>query len=198
MFWLKDPFKVFFSLSIEVCHISGFFFSQFYFLSFVIIWVLKFCHNLSFVTLSFSFFFTIRVLSQFEFCHKFTCVTIWVLSQFEFCHNLNFVIIWGFVNIWVFDFFHNLSLVTTWILSYFEFCQNLSFFTFATIWFFFYLVYLFFFLSQFEFLSFIKIWVFKFHHNLRFIRNLDFEFHHNLSWVLSQFEFEFFGEYFCW
>ena len=46
--------------------------SQFEFLSFhnLSVWVVEFCHNLSFVII--------------------WVVTIWVLSQFEFCHNLSF------------------------------------------------------------------------------------------------------------
>ena len=89
--------------------------SQFEFLSYVIIWVLEFCHNLSF--------------SQYEFCHNLSCVTIWVVQPFELCNHLSFVTIWV---LWPFEFcdhlsflknlnlifflLHNMSFVTIWVL----------------------------------------------------------------------------------
>ena len=56
----------------------------------------------------------LKVLTHFEFCHKYSFVTNWVLSQFEFCHNL------GFVTILVLSqmiFFHNFSLIKNLVLS---------------------------------------------------------------------------------
>ena len=72
----------------------------------------------------------------------------------------------SFVIVWVFEFCHILSLV---IFLVIEFCHNLSFWflshfeflSFVPIW-------AFDFLSQFDFLSFITIWFFKVHHNLCF------------------------------
>ena len=61
--------------------------SQFKFLSFVPIWVFKFCHNLSFVTI-----WDIQFLLL---LHNLSFVTIWVLLQFEFL---------SFVTIGVFEF----------------------------------------------------------------------------------------------
>ena len=111
--------------------------SQLEFLSFVAIWVLKFCHNSSF-----------WALSQFEFCNN---LSFWVLAlldffliyeQFGFCYNFMFEFshfqVLSFVIIWDFELpqfqllsYHNLSflVVTFRFMEFclcFEFCQNLS------------------------------------------------------------------------
>ena len=111
-------------------------------LSFVPIWVFKFCHNLGFWVLS---------QFEFEFCQN---LSLWVLSQFEF---LSFVTIWSFkfcqyLSFWLLSQFGFLSIVTIWVL---DFCHNLSFrllshFEFLT------------FFKLFEFLTFVSIWVFEF------------------------------------
>ena len=103
------------------------FWLEFEFMSFVIIWVVEFCHNLS-----------CRILSQFEFLKL---VKLWV----EFCPNSSFRVLlqlhflfifcnylsfwfWVFVTVCVFEFFHNFSL---WVLSQFNlisfFLHHLSF-----------------------------------------------------------------------
>ena len=110
----KRPFQSFFCLHklrvviFQVLSKFQFFFqvlSQFAFLSFVIVWVLVFCHYSSFVTT--------WVLSQFEFCHQLSChklsfVTTWFLSQFEFCRNLSFATSWVLSH-FEFEFYHNFS-----------------------------------------------------------------------------------------
>ena len=98
------------------------------------------------------------------------------LQAFLFGQNLSFVI--------YFEFCHNLSYITTWVLSqldFFEFGQILSlgfkFLNFVTLWVLG--------LSPFEFMSFITICVFEFHHNL------SFQFHQNLSfWIVISWVFE--------
>ena len=122
--------KMFSWKKLEICHISSFV-TQFKFLSFVIIWVLKFCHIefFSFFSSQFNFchnlnFVTTWLLSQFRFCHNLSWVTILVLLQFNFCHNfeiLSYVTIWVF---WVLTPFELLSFVTFWV---FEFGHYLSF-----------------------------------------------------------------------
>ena len=185
-------------------------------MNFVTIWVFQFCHNLSSWVWDLSlfeleFFYQTWVLSQIELCHSLTFVTIWVRLQFYFCQNSSFATIRA-VTIWVFEFCHTLSF---WVLSQFEFFLN-----FVTIWVWRYVTILvskfhhnlsliFFILSQFEFLSFITVWVFLVSWQfvfLSFIAIWFFEFDHNLSsWVSSQYEFwsfikfwmfEFFGEFF--
>ena len=100
-------------------------------------------------------------------------VTIWVL---EFCHNLIFL---DFSQFEFWEFCHNLSILTIWVVEFvailfFEFCRYVSFVTIWGFWD----------LSQFQFLSCVAIWVFKFCHNS------SFEFCHNLSfWFFSQFQF---------
>ena len=99
--------------------------SEFQFLSFVTIWVIEFCHN----------------MSQFKFWHNFGFVTIWVLSQlefFKFFHNLSFWVFsqfefFSFVSIWVFEFYHHLSF---WVWSKFGFLSFITIWVFVliTIW----------------------------------------------------------------
>ena len=103
------------------------------FLSFVTIWVLSFCHDLSFC-----------VLSQFE-CLSF--LTIWI------CKNLSFLVapfsVFEFDKIWSFQLSHLkfLSLVTIWVFELFQF-KFLSLFK----------ILVFSVLSQFE-LIFVTIWI---------------------------------------
>ena len=80
-FWVLSP--------IEFCHILTFWvwsqfefwvLYQFEFLSFVIIWVFEFCHNLSFGLLSQFKVLSFVTIWFFEFCNN---LRVWVLSQFE-------------------------------------------------------------------------------------------------------------------
>ena len=125
------------------------------------------------------------VVTELVIMTSFITITIWVfeLSQFYFLvlHHLSFWV-WSqfdlssFVTICFFEFYHSLS---SWVLPQFR-----VFFSFVSLIFFFsfvntrvvFLVFNnldFLFLSQFEFSSFVAIWVFKFCHNL------SFEFCHN-------------------
>ena len=94
-------------------------------MSFIIIWVLKFCHNLSCHIEFLIFFLKIRVVTiwVFDFCQNLRFVTFWVLStcflsQFEF---LSFVIIWVF---WDLSQFDVLSFIT---ISVFKLYHHSSF-----------------------------------------------------------------------
>ena len=126
------------------------------------------CHHLSFCFLS-QFKLSFVAIWHLKFWLQLSC---WALSQFEFWVLSRFEFL-SFVITWVFEFSHNLGLVTIWVfeLSHFqfEFCHHLSFWV-DTVWVFD--------LSQFGFLV-VTIKVFFSCHNLS-------------SWVLSQFEFEFF------
>ena len=174
----------------EICHN----------LCLVTIWVLEFCHNVSFFCHNWSFW----VWSQFNFCnifsffllHNLSFFTSWlfkVSSQFffnSFFYNLRFLTILVFeychlLRLWVFSPFEflNLSQFEFLCLSQFEFLNfyhNLSFWVF-------------FFFSQFEVFIIIKIRVFEFIHNLIFFSFITiwvFEFHPNLNFgVSSHFEF---------
>ena len=121
------------------CHIFSFWvWQKFEFLS-CQIFIFEFCHNLSFKLYQFEFLSFVKIF-VFEFCHNLslTFITIW----FEFYHKLILLVLllltfFNFLAFWVF--------VTIWD---FEFCHNLSIFI----------------LSQFEFLSFVAIWVKFCHH----------------------------------
>ena len=131
-----------------------------FFFMFCPFFLLLFCHNR-----------TILVLSCFVF--KF-CLNLWVLALFVFCPSLRFWVIFQlFFLLWLVSYFNvcgwpgsscelspNLSF---WVVSFvrfwvLEFCQDLS--IFVLIW-----VYVFchylrcYFLSKFEFLGFVRLWV---------------------------------------
>ena len=131
---------------------------------FVTIWVFELRNNLSF-----------WVLSQFEYL-GFVTICFFELSQFEL----------SFLAIWVFEFSYILSFVSRdtgvsslfvqkWCFSCLE--KDFSKYFYAHINFFYWV------LSQFKFLSFVKIWVLEYCHNfsLSFVTVSVSEFCHNLS-----------------
>ena len=93
-------------------------------MSFVLIWLLEFCINLSYITFEFLSLVTIGVLWQYEFLSfvtnwYFKNGIIWFLYLVRFvvfCDNLRLC----FVTNWVLEFGHNFSL---WVLPQFQ-CGN--------------------------------------------------------------------------